>query len=199
MPLNDNERLLVEAIKSLLKQEAELGLSIHKSSTTPEDQQQKLSTNYLHEQINDMFTFKAAELTHAESICQAFHKVHNYKYIDDHTFVKAMDREMASTAVPAMERKKALDFIPSIIEELRTEQNEWAERDSGFNPRLDEIIKSSKPEQPLNFNIESRRLNTKNITTPEIGDGKPAHTSLNQPPLPRDGYDADTEPESDYQ
>jgi hypothetical protein len=61
---------------------------------------------------------------------------------------------MVAQAVPAAERDKAMEFIPSIIEELREEQTEWAEKDSGFNPGMDEIIKVSQPEQPLDFTIE---------------------------------------------
>jgi len=110
---------------------------------------------YLHGQIDDMFALKAAELVHAESVCQAFKKVHNYKYLDDPSFEVAMKKEMVAQAVPAEERNKALNFLPKIIKEVASEQKEWAEKDFGFNPDLKEIREASKPEQPLDFNVET--------------------------------------------
>jgi len=149
--MNKNEKLIAEAIESMLQQDAKLGLSIH---DTKEIDSAERGYEYLHGQISEMFDLKAAELIHAESVCQAFRKVHNYKYLDDPAFITAMQKEMVAQAVPAEERKKALDFIPKIIKELKSEQKEWAEKDSGFNPNLKEIREASKPEQPLEFNIE---------------------------------------------
>lgn len=191
MALTKTDRLLVESIKAMLRQDPKLGLSFHDSDKSLDDWR---GTAYLHEQIDDMFAIRAAELTHCESVCQAFRKVHNYKYLDDYTFLRAMDQEMASTAVPAEERLKALEFIPKIIDELKAEQRDWTERDSGFSPMLDEIIETSRPEQPLDFEIQSRGLNKRNIDKTKRGDGSPARTSMTQPPLPDDGYDAEVDP-----
>lgn len=149
--LNKSERTLVEALDTLLQHDAQLGLSIHSDDEVGKAER---GYEYLHGQIDEMFAVKAAELTHAESVCQAFRKVHNYKYLDDPTFKTAMEKEMVAQAVPAEERNKAAEFIPSIITELATEQSEWAEKDAGFNPNLDEIIEASQPEQPTDFNIE---------------------------------------------
>ncbi len=192
MPLTKNEKLLVEAIDSMLKQDAKLGLSFHDSD---KEQIAERGVEYLHEQIDEMFALRAAELTHAESVCCAFRKVHNYKYLDDPSFRVAMDKEMISTAVPAEERNKALEFVPKIIDELKTEQKEWCERDSGFNPSLDEIREVSKPGQTGKFTIENRPINKRNVEKPENGDGSPAHTSMTQPPLPGDGHDATINPD----
>lgn len=193
MPLNKNEKLLLEAIKGMLHQDAKLGLAMHDRDTENENRRER-GFEYLHEQIEDMFATKAAELVHAESVCQAFHKVHSYKYLDDWSFVPAMIKEMTATAVPAAERQKAAEFIPSIIEELRAEQRDWAEKDSGYNPALDEVRKVSKPEQPNDFKIHERPLNKRNVDKPEHGDGSPARTSMKQPPLPDDGHDAESNP-----
>lgn len=186
MPLNKNEKLLVEAINTMFTQEAKLGLSLH-----DDDTQQKAERNfqYLHEQIDDMFAVRAAELLHAESVCRAFRKVHGYKYLDDWTFPIVMDKEMVNNAVPVVERKKAIEFLPKIIDELRAEQSVWAEKDFGFNPALDEVRKTSKPKQPLEFETHDRSLNKRNIDKTKSGDASPARTNLGRPPLPGDATD----------
>ncbi len=193
--LNKNEKLLVEAITSMLQQDAKLGLALHDQDPAGQAAgKAERGFEYLHNQIDEMFMLKAAELTHAESVCQAFHKVHNYKYLDDHSFPEVMNREMLSTAVPAAERSQALGFIPKIIDELRGEQRAWAERDSGLSPHLDEIRRVSQPKQNLEHKIEKRSLNARNITKPKRGDGSPARTTRGRPPLPPDGHDAETTP-----
>lgn len=169
MPLSKNEQLLVEAINSMLNQDAKLGLAIHDEAKDTEH-----TFQYLHEQINDMFAVKSAELVHCESVRQAFHKVHNYKYLNDPTFLIALDKEMISTAVPAEERRRAIDFIPKIIEELQTENDAWAERDYGFNPALDEIKRINKPKQNNDFKIHDSKLNKKNVTS-NVGEASPGH------------------------
>lgn len=178
--LNDNEKLLVEAIKSMLNDKSELGLAIH-----PDDEMSKLDWRgyqYLHEQIQHMFEMKAAELTHSNSVMQAFNKVHSYKYLDDKTFVPAFEKEMTATAVPAHERRKALDYMDQIIEELKTEAA-WAEKDSGYNPKLDEINEISQPEQPLDFDIIDSDLNKLNMEKFKPGDAS-AGKMPSKNPLP---------------
>ncbi len=73
--------------------------------------------------------------------------MHNYKYLDDTTFVEAFDAELASQGVPTNERQKAAKLIPTIIKELSEESAQWSERDYGYNPNLDEIIDISQPAQ----------------------------------------------------
>lgn len=192
MGLNKNERLLVEGIQSMLQQDAKLGLSFHDSDKEAEKAEQ--GYKYLHEQIDDMFLLKAAELTHAESVTSAFRKVHGYKYLEDWTFLPAMEKEMINRAVPVAERRKALEFIPKIVEELRSEQHVWSERDAGFNPKLDEVRKVSQPKQEGKFEIQDRPLNKRNVDKPEKGDGSPARTNTGRPPLPEDGHDAEVDP-----
>jgi hypothetical protein len=152
MSLNADEQLLVEAISSMLSQDAKLGLSMHSTVQSDIDTTER-GYEYLHNQIDEMFALRAAELLHAESVNQAFRKVHSYKYLDDPSFKIAMEKEMVAQAVPAEERKKATGFIPTIIDEIKEEQAEWCEKDS-FSPLLDEIKEVSQPEQPLDFHIE---------------------------------------------
>lgn len=192
MPLNKAEKMLVEGIQNMLQQDAKLGLSFHDSDE--KDQKAERGYQYLHEQIDDMFLLKAAELDHAESVTSAFRKVHGYKYLEDWTFMPTMEKEMVSRAVPVAERRKALGFIPEIAEELRSEQHVWSERDAGFNPKLDEVRKVSKPKQDGKFKIHDRPLNKRNVNKPEKGDGSPAHTNSGRPPLPGDGHDAEVDP-----
>lgn len=190
--LNANEKLVLESITSMLHQDAKLGLTFHDADQ--KDDEIEHGHQYLHEQIDDMLLLKAAELVHAESVTSAFRKVHSYKYIDDWTFLPAMEKEMISKAVPNEERIKALQFIPKIISELRAEHHLWTEKDSGFNPNLKEVKKVSQPEQDTEFKIHNRSLNKRNVEKPKKGDGSPARTNMTQPPLPDDGHDAETDP-----
>lgn len=144
MALNENEVLLSEAIKSMLQQDAQLGLSMHKDDPYGDEEERGLE--YLHGNIQDMFHLKSAELVMANSVNQAFHKVHSYKYIDDPAFKTAMEKEMVAQAVPADQREKAKKFVDDIIKELSDEEA-WAEKDSGFNPDLEEIMKIPENEQ----------------------------------------------------
>lgn len=176
MALNKNERMLLEAVDSMLQQDAKLGLSIH--SDTEFDSSER-GYEYLHGQIDEMFALKSAELTFSDSVNQAFTKVHNYKYLDDPSFKTAMEKEMVAQAVPAEERNKALSFIPSIIEEIKEEQNEWAEKDFGFHPELQEILEVSQPDQgDMQFNIEEVDGWPKESNVEwERGDASPGHIS----------------------
>ena len=177
MALNKNEKLLLEALNSMLQQDAKLGLSIHDKSLKAMGSAER-GYEYLHGEISEMFALKSAELTHADGINQAFRKVHNYKYLDDPSFQTAMQKEMVAQAIPAEERAKALGFIPKILSEIKAEQKEWAEKDS-FNPNLDEIMEVSQPEQPLDFTIEEVDGwdNDSNIEWEE-GNASPARTPM---------------------
>lgn len=173
--LNDDEKILLEGIKTMLQHDVQLGLKIH-NQQHEESGLTERGYEYLHNQIDEMFALKAAELHHANSVCQAFQKVHNYKYLDDPSFPTAMEKEMVAQAVPAEERAKAINFVPSIIKELKEDQAEWAEKDFGFNPKMDEIQEVSQPEQPLDFAIEdvedwSMEANMEY----EEGDASPGH------------------------
>jgi hypothetical protein len=139
--MKKKEQMLCEALDTFLSHKAELGLQ-------EQDWEEESHTfQFLHEQINEMFALKAAGMNHNTGICSAFRKVHNYKYITDPTFNEAMRKELTGQAIPGDERDKALGFINKIIEEIKKEEGTWDERDAGFNPNLDEIIKVSNPGQ----------------------------------------------------
>lgn len=173
--LTKDEKNLLESIQTMLQHDVELGLKIHKDSNEKLGHSER-GYEYLHNQIDEMFALKAAELKHANSVCQAFKKVHNYKYLDDPAFPTAMEKEMVAQAVPAEERAKAIDFVPSIIKELKDDQKEWAEKDFGFNPNMEEIIDVSQPEQPLDFAIEEvEDWSMESNVDFDEGDASPGH------------------------
>lgn len=175
MALTKNEKLLSEAINSMLQQDAKLGLAIHDNAEYNPDVNGERGYEYLHGQIDEMFALRAADLIHAESVCQAFRKVHNYKYLDDPTFKTAMEKEMVAQAVPAEERQRALGFVPAIVEELKEERTAWNEKDGGFNPHLDEIRESSKPSTTGTFGIHKREAAKANVTW-DRGNASPSRT-----------------------
>lgn len=170
MALNEDEKLVLEAFETLLNQDPELGLSIHDYKKDSLER----GYEYLHNHIDDMFHVKSAELTHSNGINSAFSKVHSYKYIDDPKFATAMQKEMVAQGVPADEREKAVKFLADIIDELKDEQLEWAEKDSGFNPEIDEVM--AMPEVNNDFSIEDDQgLNDENVDWDE-GEAGPART-----------------------
>ena len=154
-PLNKSEKALLEAINSMFDLDAKLGLAVHDDKDQNAKEAEERGYEYLHNQIDEMFELKAAELTYAESVNQAFHKVHSYKYLDDPKFKTAMEKEMVAQAVPNDEREKAKSFIDSIIKELEKEAKHGFES-KPFNPHMDEIKKVSKPETNLEFEIHDK-------------------------------------------
>lgn len=152
MSLSENEKLLLEAINNMLHSDTKLGLSMHDKDL--EEAGKSRGFEYFHNQIDAMFHHKSAESNFADSLNQAFHKVHSYKYIDDPTFKTSMKKEMVAQGIPASERDSALKFVDDIIEELSEEQQEWAEKDYGFNPSIDEVMDLDSLEQPMDFEVE---------------------------------------------
>ena len=143
--LTDTDKLLVEAISTMLQHDAKLGLrdELNRQDLNATER----GFEYLHGNIDEMFALKAAESNFFESLCQAFNKVHCYKYLDDPTFTIAMEKELTAQGIPATERAKAANNIKQIIEELKAEKSDWAERDYGFNKDMAEIRRVSQPQQ----------------------------------------------------
>jgi len=140
MTIKKSESTLCEAIDTMLRHKVALGLQ-----DLPEDMQkeEEHSFQYLHEQINEMFAIKAAGLTHHDGVCAAFRKVHNYKYITDPTFCRSVSEELRSQGVPANECKQVLGYIPAIIDDIGKD-DDWCERDAGYHPNLDEVLKAGQ-------------------------------------------------------
>lgn len=137
--MTEPEKLLVESFKSMLDDKVKLGL--HPDEKAENDNKPSMrGIQYLHGHINEMFAHKAAALVHHTGVCAAFSKVHSYKYLDDETFLEAMNKEMTAQGIPAGERKKAMEYVPSILEELQ-EDGDWCEADFGFHPDLEDVMK----------------------------------------------------------
>lgn len=172
--LNNAEETLLEAIKTMLQQDAKLGLTMHDKEHEKSGENER-GFEYLHNQVDDMFQLKAAELTHSDGVCQAFTKVHSYKYVDDPQFKVAMEKEMVAQGIPASDRTKAIGFLDSIMKELKADKGEWAEKDFGFNPNLDDITDAG--EQPLDFEVQEVEdwPNESNVEWEE-GDASPGRT-----------------------
>jgi predicted unusual protein kinase regulating ubiquinone biosynthesis (AarF/ABC1/UbiB family) len=141
--MNKREKLLTEAIKTYLQHKVKLGLQDPPKELADIDSK---SFQHMHEQINDMFELKATDLVCYEGICRAFRKVHNYKYITDPLFKKAMVQEMVSQGVMGNEQEKAIKIFDAIKEEI-SKSDGWNEQDAGYHPDLKEIIAVSKPGQ----------------------------------------------------
>ena len=136
--MRSKEKILVEALDTLLAQKAQLGVP-----DPPDDQKEEVehTFQFLHEQINDLFAIKTADFVHHDGVCQAFGKIHSYKYLTDPTFHICMERELKAQGIPANERTQALDFVPKIIEEVRKDSKNWEEKDSGFHPDLEDVMR----------------------------------------------------------
>ena len=139
--MNHDERLLTEAIKTYLQDTTRLGVP---EPTDDFNLESENSAQHLHEYITDAFAVKAADLVHFEGVCRAFNKIHSYKYVTDPNFQIAFLQEMTTCGVPGVEQQKALKFVINVIKESG-DGDGWSERDAGWHPDLDEIIKVSKP------------------------------------------------------
>lgn len=175
MALTEEERLALDGIKAMLTEDVRLGLSIHDKDPYNKEFDAERGYQHLHGHIQDLFHVKAAELTHSDGVCQAFTKVHGYKYIDDTTFKTAMQKEMVAQGIPEADREKALDIVDKIIDTLKNDEIS-AEKDSGFNPNLDEVIEASQPEQPNEFNIEDDDGYMEGNVMSKVGEASPGHT-----------------------
>lgn len=150
MALKKVEKQLLEALDSMLQADAELGLKHHKKDHEKMGKSER-GFEYLHNHIDELFQVRAAELDHSDSVCRAFKKVHNYKYIDDTTFRDAMEKEMTAEGVPAEVRAKSHKIVEKILKE-QGDSKDWNEKDSGFVD-LQDIKDVSQPEQDTDLEI----------------------------------------------
>lgn len=143
--LSDTERLLAEAIDTMLRHEPMLGLSVHDKT----NKERSHFVQFKHEQINEMFELETIDLVHHDGVVSAFSKVHSYKYLDDPKFCEAFRKELKWHNVPAEEQSIAEDACCKVIDKLCKEGkvSNWDMRSVGWNPQLDEIKKASQPEQ----------------------------------------------------
>jgi len=139
MSLNRNEQMLSEAIKNMLDDTA-LGVDAHKG----QDEERANTFTFLHEEIEQAYRLETIDLDHQESVCSAFAKIHSHKYLDDPSFALSFKKEMTARAVPMEDMTAALEAMGKIKEKMLAEKDE---KDAGWNPDLDEIVKISQPPQ----------------------------------------------------
>jgi len=170
MTLNEIEKCIVESVKNMLDNDTKLGLSIHTDEKTKDSER---GTEHIHNTINDMFAVKTASFTYADAIRSAFTKVHSYKYVDDPGFKTALKKEFTAMGIPKDECEKALDTVDKVQTELNDDN--YHEKDYGFNPNMDEINDVSQPEVDMDFNIEDDDgLNDQNVKS-KPGNASPGH------------------------
>jgi len=130
MALNNKEKALVEAISTMLTQDAKLGLPISGETSH--------TSQFRWEGIDDAFSLKVSESPFADSISSAFFAVHSHKYIDNPTFKLSFDREMSARAIPTPEKDQAFKYLEEMATELSS--NKLSERDAGWNPNMADLV-----------------------------------------------------------
>jgi len=130
MSMNRNEKAILEALSSLLKQDAHLGLVINNETSH--------YSQFRWEGIDDAFALKMAGSPFADSINSAFFAVHSHKYVDNPVFPLSFEKEMTARAIPTEDRKQALKYLNEMVDELSA--SNLSERDAGWNPNMKEIV-----------------------------------------------------------
>ncbi len=112
--MHNNEVLLLEAIKNMLGDRAELGLAIHKTEETSHN------TQFHYQDVEDRFKIKLnqPEITMFESISGAFFHTHSYLNIDSPKFDLSFRKQMDGMAIPHSEQEQALKYLYELREEL---------------------------------------------------------------------------------
>lgn len=134
MPLSGPEKLLLEAFKNALGDDA-LGF-------LPKDKQTKETSHsrqFKYEDINDMMFLKVNTSSFSDAIMAAFYQVHSYKEITDPTFELSFMKNLKAMGIPKTEQEKALTGVRSVVKEL-SKDGFKGEADYGWNPHMDEIV-----------------------------------------------------------
>jgi hypothetical protein len=176
MPLREEEKQALDSIRQMLNEDVELGLSKHKDDPYIRQfdgehgfqfNQGKMSQKFM-----DMIDGKFGAFQNA--VQQAYANTKSYKYLDDPSFLTAMNNELVSQAVPARICAEVAKIYDKLYTSFKGSDAEYAERDSGFNPDLDEVVRI--PDQPSDFKMEDDGgFNDGNVES-EIGEASPGHT-----------------------
>jgi len=134
------ESTLLEAVKNMLDDVA-LGDKTHKNRR---DEETANTFTFLHEEIEQHYRLSTINLTHHDSICSAFNKIHSHKYLDDPGFALSMRKEMTARGIPLEEQVSALAAVETVRSKFI---QETGEKDAGWNPDLDSIKDVSQPKQ----------------------------------------------------
>lgn len=138
MALTKEEKLVSEGIKNALTDNA-LGLQ-----DDIQNREDSHAFTNLHEEIEQQFRLEVLNLNHSDAIAATFNRIHSYRYLDDPKFAIGFMKDMKAQGIPLDECNKALTAIGKVRDKLLNDNNE---KDAGWHPDLDEIIKLSQPQQ----------------------------------------------------
>jgi hypothetical protein len=127
--MKKDEKAILEAIASMLKQDAKLGLPVNNETSH--------TSQFRWEGIDDAYALKTSGSPFADSINSAFFAVHSHKYIDNPAFKVSFEKEMNARAVPTHEKELAIKYLDDIVNDLS--ESKTSEKDAGWNPAIDEI------------------------------------------------------------
>ena len=115
--MNKNESLLFEAVKNMLDDKAQLGLSIHNTEETSHNSQ------FQWEDTKDRFRIKTnnPDISMFDSVNSAFNHTHSYKNIDDPQFNISLKKQMDGMVIPHTEQELALKYLDEIRKESKLE------------------------------------------------------------------------------
>jgi len=148
--MNDNEKLLVEAVQGLLHGSL---LGIKELHGDPKDHEHSHNQQFAWSNIQEAFATKILDSAFYDSVRSAFTAVHSHKYIDDPKFAPAFMAEMRSRAIPTTDQEKAIEALKTVVKEALDQKDE---RSKGWSENLDEIAKrmqdlESEPESNKPF------------------------------------------------
>ena len=144
--MDSNEKMLLEAVKHMLDDAVQLGLSYH-----GEKEERSHMTQFHWEDVEKMFRVKInqPEITYYELVSGAFRNTHSHKNIDDPAFELSFRKQMGGGAVPNEQQDLAIKYVTELREELS-----MPVRDTGR--RVDNWSGSSE-EGTGNKNLEDKR------------------------------------------
>ena len=135
--MTHKEKILVEAIGNLFKNEDSLGIVRHDEISH--------GFEFQWNGIEETFALKTAKSIWHEELCGAFRDIHSYKYLDDPTFAVALEKRLTARGVPTKEIKDAIRYVEEIEKEL--EKTTFMEKDAGWHPDLDKILDTTRNAQ----------------------------------------------------
>ena len=139
MGLSKNESTILEAVSNWLQD----------ATATADDKDKGEETSHTftfqHETVEQEFRLQMMESSYYDGICGAFNKIHSHKYLNDPTFALSFKKEMSGQGIPEEDQSKAIDAVSEVLKSVVGEDN--GEKDAGWNPYMDGIVKVSKPEQ----------------------------------------------------
>jgi len=133
--MNANEKLLVEAVRSMLSDRAKLGLAFH-----GEPEERSHMVQFQQQGTEDMFRIKInkPEITHYEAVSGAFFHTHSYRNLDDPQFELAFRKQMSGMTVPPDQQDLAVKYLGELRNELEMPVRDTGRRIDMFSASAEE-------------------------------------------------------------